>query len=155
MIASNIDRTTLEDAAKEIGVALDIAQLSESGRRFRVKVNALAPDSCYRPPTEKRRARTVRYKDERGDAPYQRESDSYFNEARRVHAVCWHGFRDFFRACFRREPQARFYTAMDKWLGSEDFEARFPDSGHRNIGSQAAPVMAAEACRCPDAGYAG
>ena len=97
-----------------------------------------------------------RWKDERGDSRYQRTSASImFHEDRRVHAVCWHGFRDYFRAVYMRVPGAVFRTAMDTWKGSEDFEARFRASGHKNIGSQAAPVCAAEACRCPSSGYAG
>jgi hypothetical protein len=71
-----------------------------------------------------------------------------------VSAVCWHGFRDFFRAVFAQVPEAVFQTAVDTWRGSEDFEARFPASGHRNIGPQIAPVMMADACRCPDRGIA-
>jgi hypothetical protein len=78
-----------------------------------------------------------------------------YGNGRRVHAVCWHGFRDFFRAVYLREPNARFATAYDTWKGSEDFEARFLETGYRNIGSQMCPVSAAEACRCPESGTVG
>jgi hypothetical protein len=97
--------------------------------------------------------RCRRFKDERGDAKYQRESAR--SNGGRVNAVCWHGFRDFFRAVYRVTPDARFATAMDTWRGSADFEARFRDTGHKNIGSQACPVAAAEACRCPERGSVG
>jgi hypothetical protein len=95
-----------------------------------------------------------RWKDERGDSPFQRESVGYGSASRRVHAVCWHGFRDFFRAVYRREPGAVFRTAVATWRGSDDFEARYRASGHKNVGSQAVPVAMAEACRCPDSGRA-
>lgn len=96
-----------------------------------------------------------RWKDERGDSPYQRISAAVmFREGRRVHAVCWHGFRDFFRAVFKKEPEATFHTALATWKGSKHFEANYRESGHRNIGSQMAPVYAAEACRCGEEGMA-
>jgi hypothetical protein len=75
-----------------------------------------------------------------------------YGNDRRVHAVCWHGFRDFFRAVYRQEPNAKFVTAMDTWKNSEDFEERFRETGFKNIGSMMCPVAAAEACRCPDSG---
>lgn len=148
MIASGITAEALEAAAAEVGVKIERSALSGSGLRHRVKVNPSAPAEAYTPSGRRKRG-------ERGDAPYQRLSASYFRALEtRVNAVCWHGFRDFFRACFRRAPGAIFRTALDKWSGSEDFEARFRDSGHRNIGSRAAPICAAEACRCPESGRA-
>jgi len=67
---------------------------------------------------------------------------------RRVHALCWHGFRDAFRAAFRVAPNTRFHTGLAKWNGSEDFEARFEDSGFTNIGSAFYPLYARQACAC-------
>lgn len=133
MIASNVPAHVLKEAALAIGVTVELTPLSESGLRHRVKVNPGA------------------FKDEDGDRKYQRESAM---SGRRVFAVCWHGFRDFFREVYKHAPEARFYTAFDKWLGSEDFEERYRASGHRNIGSAFAPVCAAEACRCPESGMA-
>jgi hypothetical protein len=51
-------------------------------------------------------------------------------------------------------PEAKFTTAMAVWNGKEDFEARYRESGMRNVGSMMCPITAAEACRCPDAGFA-
>jgi len=146
MIASKITADTLERAAQEIGVTLDMTSLSRT--QHRVKVNPLVPETCYS-------ASGRRYRDERGDAPYQRTSSSGFRSDRRVSAVCWHGFRDFFRACYRIEPNAVFRTGMATWKGSEHFEENFQESGHRNIGSQMYPMAAAEACRCPESGSVG
>ena len=133
MIANNINQQTLEEAAMVLGLRVEIQATSGSGRRFRVKVS----------PGEER--------DEEGDRKYQRISASMGRE-RRVAAVCWHGFRDFFRECFAIEPEASFKTAIDHWKGSEDFEERYQASGRRNAGSMMYPISHAEACRCPESG---
>lgn len=132
MIAKGITAEQLRAAAAEVGVQVEISPLNEKGDRHRVKVNS----GDWKDP-------------ETGDRKYQRRSP---NSDRRVAAVCWHGFRDFFRACFRQAPQAVFTTAMDKWEGSDDFEARYRQSGRRNIGSVMQPCRACDACSCPDAG---
>jgi hypothetical protein len=150
MLASKVSRMTLEWAAEIIGVTAEITTLNTRGTRHRVKLLPSTHGNLYRPRTASRPARSRRWPDERGDTKYQRQSPS--NDERRVHAVCWHGFRDYFRAVFIIEPDASFRTALATWKGSADFEARFRDSGHHNIGSQAFPVTAAEACRCPEAG---
>jgi hypothetical protein len=128
MIAKGISTEQLRTAAAAIDVSVEITTLNASGTRHRVKVN---------PGVERRR--------------YGRIAAA---SGRRVHAVCWHGFRDFFRACFEHEPEAVFQTAFDTWRGSTDFEARYRESGHRNIGSQMMPMYACEACTCPDSGEA-
>ena len=147
MIASNVTRETLENAAAEIGVSVDVRTLSGSGLRHRVKVSPLVGPSAYTASGRRKRGPA-------GDAKYQRESASLYNAGARVHAVCWHGFRDFFRAVFKVCPDARFKTALDVWNGSDDFEARFRDSGQVNAGSPMAPIAHAAACRCPEAGWA-
>ena len=147
MQASNVSQSTLEAAAAEVGVSLDMTCLNLKGTRHRVKVSPLVPDECY---TKSGRRRAG----DKGNAPYQRESAGY-SCGRRVHAVCWHGFRDFFRAVYAIEPDAVFRTALDTWKGSEDFEDRFAASGRRNIGSPVYPFYPADACRCDESGYAG
>lgn len=129
MNAYGITEAQLTIAAHRAGVAIDKTEKNRDGTSWRVKVNPI--------PLSRK---------------WQRISGA---TVRKVHAVCWHGFRDFFRACYALAPAARFKTAMDDWKNAEDFEARFASSGHRNIGSQTCPVMAAEACECPDSGYAG
>jgi hypothetical protein len=91
--------------------------------------------------------------------PYQRTSRSFFNPDRKVHAICWHGHRDFYRGIFRINPDARiqsgYYFKAD-WKGSEDFEDNYRDTGHIEIGAPIAggyPRMC-DACSCPESGYA-
>lgn len=145
MIASKITQAQLEHAACIVGVRVEIGALSGSGLRHRVKVYPIVGHGAFTPSRRRRKGK-------RGDALYQRESAGYFGEGRRVHAVCWHGFRDFFRACFSQAQQAVFRTALATWDGAEDFERRYQESGRKNIGSLARPVDAAEACRCSERG---
>lgn len=148
MIASGITAGQLQAAAALIGVTADVRTLNDKGTRHRVKINPLVAASCRTPSGSRRRG-------EGGNAKYQRVSASTFNNGARVHAVCWHGFRDYFRACFVAAPKAVFRTSMDTWSGSVDFEARYRASGLRNIGSQMAPMTAAQACCCcPESGEA-
>lgn len=149
MLVSGVGINTLFDAAKAVGVRLETRQINAKGTRFQVKVNPgvyASPDVALTP-------RGNRRPDERGDRKYQRVTAGC-NDGRRVAAVCWHGFRDFFREIFKTAPEATFRTAMDTWRGSADFEARFRESGFRNVGSQMCPTMAAAACRCPESGWA-
>jgi hypothetical protein len=146
VIASNVKAETLQHAAEVLGLVLDMTTLNTKGTRHRVKVNLGR--------VHRERGEIKPGKDGEGNYSYQRISRSMFQNERRVHAVCWHGFRDYFREVFKVEPGAIFKTQMDTWKGSEDFEARFRASGHRNVGSQMAPVMAAECCRCGEEGMA-
>lgn len=132
MIAKNVSRATLYSAAQAVGVNIDVKTLNTKGTRHQVKVN---PNDT---------------KDAHGNRTYQRVSP----QGRRIAAVCWHGFRDYFRAAFALEPEAQFQTALDTWKGAEDFEARFRASGEKNAGSQMYPVRACEVCVCPDSGNA-
>lgn len=79
---------------------------------------------------------------------YQRTSASMWNEGRRVAAVCWHGHRDFMRAVFALDPNARFKTAVADYKGSDHFEEIFPATGHRNVGSMMYPAFAKDVCTC-------
>jgi hypothetical protein len=123
MIIKGMNETQIRLCASNVGVDVDIKTLNNKGTRHRVKVNL-----AYGPDRER----------------YRRISHS----GRKVNAVCWHGFRDFFRECYAIEPNAEFRTALDHWKESEDFENRYRESGLRNIGSQAVPLDAANACEC-------
>lgn len=79
---------------------------------------------------------------------YQRTSASMFNEGRRVAAVCWHGHRDFMRAVFARDPDARIKSAIADYRGSEAFERDFPATAHRNVGSMMYPMFMKDVCTC-------
>lgn len=146
MTASNVTRETLEDAAAEVGIRVEVDTLSGSGRRHRVKAYPVVGTESYT-------AGGHRRKGEKGDARWQRTSAGWGHVGeRRVHAVCWHGFRAFFRAVYRREPNAIFRTAAATYKGSEHFEAVHPATAYRNIGCAFQPVSMAEACRCEE-GY--
>jgi hypothetical protein len=134
MIASNVSEATLLQAAADCLLRLDITPLSASGRRFRVKVY----------PGDLR--------DSNGNHRYQRTSANALHPARRVHAVCWHGFRDFFRAAFRYEPEAVFRTALATWRGSDHFEAYFMETANKNVGSQMLPRRITDCCTCQEEG---
>jgi len=141
MIARGISRLELEAAAARVGVVADTEALSGSGLRHRVKLFPLLTPTLYTPGGHRKRG-------EAGDARYQRVSVGWGTAGRRVHAVCWHGFRDFFRAAFTFQPEAVFRTAVATWKGSADFEARFADTASKNIGPPIAPVAMASACKC-------
>ena len=66
----------------------------------------------------------------------------------RLVAACWHAHRDFLRALFTEAPKARVVTAVADYRGRDGFEALFPTTAHRNIGSMFAPVAMADACDC-------
>lgn len=126
----------LRDVAATIGVSIsdrgsDTHTIPKVGRAYSF---VLRPDS-------------KRKRDEWGNLPYQRRSASVYNE-RRVHAVCWHGHRDFMRELFARDPEARIKTSWADYRGRESFEDTFPATAYRNVGSMAFPKYASEVCYC-------
>lgn len=89
--------------------------------------------------------------------PYQKTSASFFHQGRKVHAICWHGYRDFMRALFTEYPEARIVTGRMgrlEYNGLDHFEATYQDTGFINVGAPISPVNACEACSCKEAGYA-
>jgi len=123
----NTTRGAIIDAATECGCRADVEHLNPSrgeGDTFRVK---LYPDGT----------------DQRKLNPYT---------GRRANAVCWHGFRDFYRALFELSPGARVRSALAHFNGPAHFEATYQETGSRNVGSMMYPYTMAEACDCPDAG---
>jgi len=123
MIARNVTRETLMSAAAQIGAVL--YSQSRDKRRFVLRPG----DNCQ----------------------FRRVSASYFSRGRRrVHAVCWHGHRDFFRAVFAQAPVAVIVTSKARYT-AHNFEVTYPTT-NVNIGPPIAPVMFADACDCPDSG---
>jgi hypothetical protein len=128
----------IREVAREVGVRIhndnpwNQGGISKDGRawNFRLALDSSVP--------------------KRGNAgyKYQRTSQSGFREGRKVAAVCWHGHRDFMRAVFRRDPNARFKTAIADWKGSEDFEQRFAQTAFNNVGSMMYPMFAKDCCTC-------
>lgn len=82
-------------------------------------------------------------------APGQRRSASAFS-ARRINAVCWHGYRDALIELFNINPNAKVRTAMAKYLGRESFYREYPKTGYQNIGAPIAPVTMPELCDCSE-----
>lgn len=79
---------------------------------------------------------------------YQRVSVGYRQGERRVAAVCWHGHRDFMRALFALDRDARIKSAIADYRGSEAFERDFPATAFNNVGSMMYPTFAKDACTC-------
>jgi len=51
----------------------------------------------------------------------------------------WEAHRDVLRAIFVYDSQASVKTALATYRGARDFEAKFPATGCKNIGSQMCP----------------
>lgn len=51
-----------------------------------------------------------------------------YRRGRRVHAVCWHGHRDWMRAVFAQCPDALIATQLITYLNAADFEDRHRDT---------------------------
>ena len=123
MQVSNTTEKALRDALTAIapnGTA-DIESLNPKGSRFRVKLGVA-----------------------NSREKYGRRSHS----GRRVAALCWHGFRDYFIALFDESPDAVVRTAQATYKGRDGFEASFEATGCVNIGSMAQPMPYFEACDC-------
>ncbi len=127
MLTRNVSKGAVLDAAANIGVEVrELREVGRTGLRF-----TLAPMN----------------------GRYQRRSASCFNGGRKVHAVCWHGHRVFFRYLFARSPMARVQTSFTRRFvpGGWYTAANFEDTHTRtdvNIGAPIAPVYYSEACDC-------
>lgn len=122
-----VTEAQLHECAEEIGVKL--YEPREDGRAIRCRIL----------PTGMRL---------NGDYKYQRTSASGFHADRRVHAVCWHGYRDFMLAVYKRNPDARIKTMFADYRNETDFIAKYPETGYRNVGSMMYPMQAREVCNC-------
>jgi hypothetical protein len=122
-----VNETQLGLIADEVGVTL--YNRRKDGRALRFSL---------RPPGEKIE----------GDYKYQRTSASGFHDERRVHAVCWHGHRDYMLAIFKREPEARIKTMWADYRGMDNFMDKYPQTAYQNVGSMMYPRRAYEICNC-------
>jgi hypothetical protein len=120
----------IRECAAEVGVQIHGDSITKVGRAWNFRLGLLSG--------------VKRDKDHK----YQRTSASGFNADRRVNAVCWHGHRDFMRALFRRDRDARIKSYFSDYKGSDDFEATFPETGYRNVGSMMYPMQMREVCNC-------
>lgn len=63
---------------------------------------------------------------------------------RRGPYVSWEGFRDVLQAVFDKYPNARISTSLANYNGKDDFEAKFPATAYRVVGSMFNPVSFGE-----------
>lgn len=70
---------------------------------------------------------------------------------KRMPYICWHGYRDLFRAVFAKYPQATIRTGATVYRGQAHFEYTYQNTD-RNIGSQVSPFQYSEACDCKENG---
>ena len=66
----------------------------------------------------------------------------------RMRVACWHVYRDVMTRLFELNPDGRIKTAQADYRGRGEFEDKFPDTGHANIGSIMRPVEYRDACDC-------
>lgn len=69
---------------------------------------------------------------------------------RRIHSVCWHGYRDFMAAVYAVDPDAVFRTALATYRNRAEFERTFPATGDKQVGSMADPVRYRDLCTCQE-----
>lgn len=67
---------------------------------------------------------------------------------RRTHAACWHAYRDVMRGILTKYPSARIRTALALYEGLDGFEATYPSTAYKNIGSMMQPAYMPELCSC-------
>lgn len=118
----------IETAASETGITLQDLRSNPRGRGYLLRLK-LGP------------------KREDGTRKYQRLNHKL---TRKVAAVCWHGHRDFMIRLFELEPSARINTAFAKYHGIEGFEANYPATAGKQIGSAFEPCRYVDACECSE-----
>lgn len=60
--------------------------------------------------------------------------------------LCWHGFRDVFRAVMEVNPDARIATGKTVYKGRDGFENTYMSTGDQNVGSMFQPAYMPEMC---------
>ncbi len=63
-------------------------------------------------------------------------------------AVCFHGHKAFMDEIFKLNPEATIRTKMAAYLGREDFESKWVQTGMANVGSMMMPMQYREQCDC-------
>ncbi len=129
---------------------------------------AIAADLGFRPENERREGRywcfVLRMATPIGRAGWRRASPEALRYRKRSYhatvygkgdgafggsgAVCFHGHRKFMRRLFEVNPEAVVRTKLAAYLGTEDFEEKWPAVGQRNVGSVAYPISYDESCDC-------
>lgn len=60
--------------------------------------------------------------------------------------LCWHGFRDVFRAVYDINEDAVIRTGLEAYKGRDGFENSYRDTADRNAGSMASPAYLPDMC---------
>lgn len=60
--------------------------------------------------------------------------------------LCWHGFRDVFRAVMAVNPTAVVRSGIAVYKGRDGFENTYPDTAYKNVGSMVDPSYMPELC---------
>lgn len=72
------------------------------------------------------------------------------SSGRPLRSASWEAHRDFMRALFKINPDAKIKTALAYYKGSEDFEEKFPDTAYKQVGSMMCPMQFGETTYVPD-----
>lgn len=59
---------------------------------------------------------------------------------RHMPKASWQAHRDVMRELFATDPNAFLHTALADYHGRKDFEAKFEETGERNVGSMMQPA---------------
>ena len=123
--------TDFEDTLKEIKSRLNIE----------IDFNSIS-SNCYR-------VKLVKKKENKN---YQRTG--FYNNKngtpRKVNAICWHGFRDFFIELYKHYSTLRVVTANTTYTSIFDFYKNYNQTGYKNIGSMIQPLQYNRACLCDE-----
>jgi len=60
---------------------------------------------------------------------------------RHMPKASWQAHRDVMFALFEQDPDAVLITALATYVGRDDFNAKFEDTGDRNVGSRMEPAL--------------
>ncbi len=80
----------------------------------------------------------------------QLKSEQYrkYKGTRKVWAVCWHGYRDFFIEVYKVNEDSIIDTMFAKYNSLEHFYYTYPETGNINVGSKMNPIPHNKACQC-------
>lgn len=88
------------------------------------------------------RDRRVRFTIETRDA--YRHGSRRAASGRHMRKASWEAHRDVMRAILTLDPQAVIRTGFATYRGLDDFEAKYRETGDRNVGSRMEPVTIRE-----------
>jgi len=117
--------TTIIGVADKLNISVDKNYVSKNC--MRIKLNKIKENKNYQ--------RTGFY-------------DNKDGSKRKVNAICWHGFRDFFIELYKYNDSLRIVTANTTYTSVFDFYKNYNQTGYKNIGSMLEPLEYNKACLC-------